>query len=76
MAKCPGADRLRGVKITEKTCPNCGRQIEIFSIFPTATCECGFVAYNETQSCVKWCAFARECVGAELYEKYMGNETQ
>ncbi|MDR1821413.1 MAG: hypothetical protein LBQ91_03145 [Oscillospiraceae bacterium] len=69
MAKCPGADRLRDAVISEKTCPECGRQIEMFSIFPTAVCECGFVAQNDAQSCVLWCAHARECVGNEMYEK-------
>jgi hypothetical protein len=72
MQKCPGSNVLRGAKITEKTCPECGRQIEIFSIFPVTVCECGFTAYNETQSCIKWCAYARDCVGEDMYEKLMG----
>ncbi|MDR2502516.1 MAG: hypothetical protein LBC78_04630 [Oscillospiraceae bacterium] len=71
MNKCPGADRLRDAKIYTKTCPNCGREIELFSILPTATCECGFVAMSDTQSCIKWCRYARDCVGAEIYDKYM-----
>jgi hypothetical protein len=70
MAKCPGADRLRDMKIVGKPCPECGREIEVYSILPTAECECGFTAYNETQSCLQWCAYARECVGEELYNKY------
>jgi hypothetical protein len=70
---CPGAASLRGTPtITEKICPECGREIEIFSIDTHVVCECGFVAYNDTQSCLKWCVHARECVGDELYERFMG----
>ena len=29
----------------------------------------GFVAYNDTLSCVQWCAHAKECVGEEMYEQ-------
>ena len=35
-------------------------------------CEhCGFVAYNDTLSCVQWCKYARKCVGDAMYEKMM-----
>jgi hypothetical protein len=68
-AKCPAADRLRDAVITEIKCPECGRSIEMFSIFPVSQCECGFTAYNDAQNCVKWCRYAKECVGEELYAK-------
>ncbi len=59
--------------IIEKTCPNCGRLIEMFSIDTQMQCEhCGFVAYNDTLSCVQWCQYAKECVGEELYNQLMG----
>ena len=32
---------------------------------------CGFVAYNDTLSCVQWCKYARKCVGDEMYEHMM-----
>ena len=36
------------------------------------TCEkCGFIAYNDTLSCVQWCQYARKCVGDEMYEVMM-----
>lgn len=58
--------------IIEKICPQCGHEIEMFSIDSQVTCEhCGFVAYNDTLSCVQWCAHARECVGEEMYEQMM-----
>ena len=56
----------------EKTCPQCGSIIEIFSIDTEVACEnCGFVAYNDTLSCVQWCEYARKCVGDEMYEHLM-----
>ena len=58
--------------IIEKVCPQCGHEIEFFSIDTQMPCEhCGFVAYNDTLSCVQWCAHARKCVGDEMYEQMM-----
>ena len=58
--------------IHEKGCPNCGSIIELFSIDTQMPCEnCGFVAYNDTLSCVQWCKYARQCVGDEMYERMM-----
>ena len=58
--------------IIEKICPNCGHEIELFSIDTQMACEhCGFIAYNDTLSCVQWCEYARKCVGDEMYEKMM-----
>ena len=58
--------------IIEKGCPQCGHEIEMFSIDTQMPCEhCSFVAYNDTLSCVQWCAHAKECVGEEVYEQMM-----
>lgn len=58
--------------IIEKVCPQCGRIIELFSIDTEMPCEhCGFVAYNDTLSCVQWCQHARKCVGDAVYEQMM-----
>ena len=58
--------------IIEKVCPQCGHEIELFSIDTKMPCEhCGFVAYNDTLSCVQWCQHAKACVGEEVYEKMM-----
>jgi len=75
IANCPGAARLKGTpEIEVKTCPECGVEIEIFSVDTHEQCRCGFIAYNESQNCVKWCAYARECVGDEIYEKFVGKD--
>jgi hypothetical protein len=68
---CPGTARLKGAPtITEKICPECGRAIEIFSIDTHVVCKCGFIAYNDEQTCIRWCKHARECVGSEVYDKF------
>ena len=67
---CQGKPRTP--TIIEKNCPQCGHLIELFSIDTQMPCEkCGFVAYNDTLSCVQWCAHARKCVGDEMYEHMM-----
>lgn len=64
--------RPRTPTIQEKVCPKCGSIIEMFSIDTQMACEkCGFVAYNDTLSCVQWCEYARQCVGDEMYEHMM-----
>ncbi len=67
---CQGKPRTP--TIIEKTCPVCGNLIEMFSIDTQMACEnCGFVAYNDTLSCVQWCKYAKKCVGEEMYAHMM-----
>ena len=67
---CQGKPRTP--TIIEKTCPQCGELIEMFSIDTQVACEkCGFVAYNDALSRVQWCQYARKCVGDEMYEVMM-----
>ena len=73
---CPGAAWVKNPVITEKICPQCGREIELFSVDPYMPCECGFIAYNDTQSCLKWCAYARQCVGEEVYQRFMEKQVK
>lgn len=67
---CQGKPRTP--TITEKTCPQCGNTVEVFSTDTEVACDrCGFVIYNDTLSCVQWCKYARQCVGDAMYEKMM-----
>ena len=67
---CQGKPRTP--TIIEKVCPQCGELIEMFSIDTQMACEkCGFVAYNDTLSCVQWCQYAKQCVGEEMYNHMM-----
>ena len=69
MEGCQGKPQLQ---VFEKTCPNCGAEIEIFSVDTEATCEkCGFTIYNDTLNCIQWCKYARQCVGDKMYEQMM-----
>lgn len=68
---CPGSFSLRNnITLDIKTCPQCGADVELFSIDKKAACEqCGFVVYNNMQACIDWCRYAEQCFGAELYQK-------
>lgn len=66
---CPGTANLRTPTIEIKQCPNCGNEIEIASTDFRAQCtRCGFVIYNDLNSCLDYCQYARDCLGQELYE--------
>jgi len=68
--KCPRAAGIRTPTIITKKCPECGREVEIFSNEMQTRCSnCGFTIYNDLESCVQWCKYAIECVGEELYKK-------
>ena len=70
LSGCQGKPRTP--TILDKKCPQCGQDIEMFSTDTEARCEnCGFVAYNDTLSCVQWCKYARQCVGDEMSEQMM-----
>ena len=75
---CPGAANISGTPTLElKKCPDCGNEVELFSSDTQGKCEkCGFVVYNDIQSCIKWCKSAKECVGDEMYEKLMQKNSQ
>ncbi len=65
MQGCQGKPQIT---ISEKICPQCGHEIEIFSIDAEAVCEnCGFTIYNDSLTCVEWCKYAKLCMGEETY---------
>lgn len=69
-SRCPGAANLRTPTLTIRRCPQCGAEVEIFSNDIKVKCgTCGFVIYNDLNSCVKWCRYAESCVGPELYKQ-------
>ena len=64
--------KSKELSLEERVCPQCGNIIEIFSVDTEVACEhCGFVAYNDTLSCVQWCQYAKQCVGEEMYNRMM-----
>lgn len=67
-----GCQGKKDITIEDKICPNCGSELEIFSIDTSVSCEkCGFVVYNDALNCVQWCKYARKCVGDTMYEHLM-----
>lgn len=72
--KCPGASNIRTPTIKVKRRPECGEEVELFSTDMKANCpKCRFTVYNNLESCVQWCEYARECVGDEAYERLQRN---
>lgn len=64
--------KSKEITISEKICPQCGAEIEVFSVDTEVTCdECGFTVYNDALSCVQWCKYAKKCVGEEMYNHMM-----
>ena len=67
---CPGTFNVKTPTLKIKKCPECGADVELFSIDVSLKCEkCGFTVYNDLQSCIQWCKYANECVGEEIYRK-------
>ena len=68
--RCPGSMGLTTPTLKLKKCPQCGHEVEVFSNDVQVKCEsCGFTVYNDVESCIQWCKYARLCVGDELYRK-------
>ena len=74
--KCPGAADLRRPEIKIKNCPECGEEVELFSTDIKVKCSnCGFLVYTDFESCIKWCKYAKECVGEDLYKELFKTST-
>ena len=70
---CPGAITLKEARPEYVNCPHCGEELEIWSDEIRVRCpHCSaWVTQERGASCIEWCAWAKECVGAELYERHM-----
>lgn len=68
--KCSGAANIRTPTLKIKKCPECDADIEVFSTDLELKCgKCGFIIYNELESCIQWCKYAKKCVGEEVYQR-------
>jgi predicted RNA-binding Zn-ribbon protein involved in translation (DUF1610 family) len=72
---CPGSKFLRQPKPEIFTCPSCGDEVEIWSDELKGRCpSCGrTVMKDKVMSCLDWCAYGKDCVGEETYNKYQQN---
>ncbi len=68
---CPGSRTIREPRPEYINCPDCGREVEIWTDELKATCPgCGNKVFRAQQaSCIDWCPHARKCVGPEVYER-------
>ena len=73
---CPGAKQLRQPRPEILECPSCGAEVEIWSDEIKATCSnCKKTIFREgNMSCLDWCKYGKECVGNDIYERYMKNK--
>lgn len=76
ISNCPGAKRFKQPWPEIIKCPFCSAEVEIWTDEAQATCsECkNKVTRQQEQSCLEWCEYARECVGENIYNKYMKNK--
>lgn len=73
--KCPGSCHGNTPQLVIKTCPECGNEIEMFSVDMKVVCDrCGYEAYNDIQYCIEWCSHAEQCIGAEMYRKLVSEK--
>ena len=72
MKKCPGSMSFTQPKPEMAKCPDCGAEVEIWSDEATGTCPaCSkTVIRHETQSCVDYCKYARDCLGDDKFKQY------
>jgi DNA-directed RNA polymerase subunit RPC12/RpoP len=68
---CPGSKLFKEIKPDYLECPHCRREIEIWTDELLIHCpHChGTVSQQRGASCIDWCAFAKDCVGAKKFEQ-------
>ena len=68
---CPGSREIRTPYPEEIKCIICGGTTEIWTDEPETVCKTcgGTVSRDMRMTCIKWCPAAKECVGAEKYER-------
>lgn len=69
---CPGSQAFAQPHPDIVPCPGCKADVEIWSDEATGRCPaCSrIVIRTESQSCVDWCRFAKECLGDQKFKEY------
>lgn len=75
--ECPGSGNIKRPTPESIKCPFCLGEVEIWTDEIEAACpNCKRpVAREQTQSCLEWCGYAKECIGENKYNAYMKNRT-
>ncbi len=69
---CPGSQKFKQPQPEDVKCLSCGEEVEIWTDEFTSECpKCRKAVSRDVQSCLDWCKAAKECVGDELYERYL-----
>ncbi len=70
---CPGSKEITNPYPEDLICAFCMHKNEIWSDEPDTSCKkCGKpITRDMKPSCLQWCPAAKECVGAEKYERLM-----
>lgn len=73
---CPGAKFFKQPEPEIIKCNACTGEVEIWTDEVKAICpDCGYcLIRKQSQSCLDWCKFAKDCVGREHYDKYLNNK--
>lgn len=68
---CPGSREIRNPYPDEVSCVFCGTPNEMWSDETETVCKsCGKTFSRDMKAnCLLWCPAAKECVGAEKYER-------
>jgi len=73
---CPGSQKFRQPQPEIIKCHSCGYEIEIWTDEIQALCpNCKSTVIRQAGIlCLEWCRYAKECVGEQVYRKYMQNK--
>lgn len=72
--KCPGSKSVIEPVPELHNCPKCGEEVEIWTHEIMTKCKsCGSSIYRDLNTgwCIRWCAYAKDCIGAEKYEEFV-----
>jgi hypothetical protein len=76
--RCPGSLSFAQPKIELVRCAKCGEDAEVWTDEASGKCsKCGeIVCRTTTQSCIDWCKYAKECLGADEHKRYQDMKTR
>ncbi|MFH1776350.1 MAG: hypothetical protein ABH952_02150 [Candidatus Omnitrophota bacterium] len=71
--KCPGSQKFRQPEPEILLCPHCKAEVEIWTDEAKTTCpKCKKTIIREQGAgCLDWCKHAKDCVGINIYNKYI-----
>ena len=72
---CPGSQKFKQPQPENIKCPFCGEEAEIWTDeFETVCPGCKKKISRSGQSCLDWCKEAKNCVGENIYKRYLKNK--